>query len=95
MAKTYTQKRWSLAALHPAADSPEMKADFEEIERQTAAFEKMRPLLTDKISQTEFMSMIRALESIYRITPGGAHRTNGSGHQQPDAILQPLVEGTR
>lgn len=67
MAKTYTQKRWSLAALYPAADSPEMKADFEEIERQTAAFEKMRPLLTDKISQTEFMSMIRALESIYRI----------------------------
>ncbi len=70
MAKNYTQKRWSLAAMYPAPDSPEMKADFEEIEKQTAEFEKMRPVLTDKIKPEDFMSTIRALESIYRI----AHR---------------------
>lgn len=67
MAKNYTQKRWSLVDLFPAADSPEMKAAFEKLETETAAFEKMRPLLTDKISQKEFMSAVKALESIYRI----------------------------
>ncbi|MBP9040714.1 MAG: M3 family oligoendopeptidase [Anaerolineaceae bacterium] len=67
MTKTYTQKRWSLADLFPAADSPEMKAAFEKLETETAAFEKMRPLLTDKISLKEFMSAVKSLESIYRI----------------------------
>ena len=63
----YSQKRWSLASLYPAYNSPEMKAAYKELETLTAAFEKKRPLLTDKISQSEFMTMIQELEKLYRI----------------------------
>ena len=63
----YSQKRWSLASLYPAYNSPEMKAAYKELETLTAAFEKKRRLLTDKISQSEFMTMIQELEKLYRI----------------------------
>jgi oligoendopeptidase F len=65
--KIYTQKRWSLADLFPSADGPEMKKAFEEMEKQAAAFEKMRPLLKPDISQKDFMTIIRALEAISRM----------------------------
>jgi len=65
--KPYAQKNWSLAALYPAANSPEMKEAFKELETKTAALEKKRPLLTEKISQQEFMTMIRELEILSRI----------------------------
>ena len=64
--KKYTLKNWSLAALYPAADSPEMKTDFAKLEELTASFEKKRPLLTDKISPAEFTTIISELEQIYR-----------------------------
>jgi len=63
----YSQKRWSLASLYPAYNSPEMKAAYKELETLTAAFEEKRRLLTDKISQSEFMTMIQELEKLYRI----------------------------
>ena len=67
MTNTYTQKAWSLDSLYPSPDGPEIKAAFKDLETQTAAFEKKRPLLTDKISQAELVTIIEALESIYRI----------------------------
>ena len=63
----YSQKRWSLASLYPAPNSPEMKAAYKELETLAASFEKKRPLLTDKVSQVEFLAMIQELEKIYRI----------------------------
>lgn len=67
MTNTYTQKTWSLADLFPAADSRELKEAFKELETRTAALESKRPLLTNKISQKEFMDVISELETLYRI----------------------------
>jgi oligoendopeptidase F len=64
---TYTLKAWSLADLFPAADSPELKNAFKELETRAAALEAKRPLLTDEISQAELMNLIGDLESLYRI----------------------------
>ena len=54
----YSQKRWSLASLYPAPNSPEMKAAYKELETLAASFEKKRPLLTDKVSQVEFLATL-------------------------------------
>jgi len=67
MTNTYTQKAWSLNSLYPSPDGAEIKAAFKDLETQTAEFEKKRPLLTEKISRAELISIIEALESIYRI----------------------------
>lgn len=65
--KTYTQKAWSLADLFPAADSPELKNAFKELETRAGELEKKRPLLTEKISQSEFLAIINELETLYRL----------------------------
>ena len=67
MTEPYTQKRWSLAELYPSADGPEMKRDFKEMEKKVAAFEKMRPMLSDSISQKDFLAAIHALEEINEV----------------------------
>jgi len=67
MIRTYTQKGWSLDALYPSHDGPEIQAAFKELEAQTAEFEKKRSQLSAKTSQSELRSIIQALESIYRI----------------------------
>ena len=65
--KSYTQKRWSLGDLYPSADSAELKHDLEIFEALAQSFEKKRSLLTDTISQADFMAVIHELEEIYRI----------------------------
>ncbi|HOW91248.1 MAG TPA: M3 family oligoendopeptidase [Anaerolineaceae bacterium] len=67
MTTTYTQKAWSLADLFPALDSRELKDAFKELESRAAALESKRPLLTDKISQLEFLTLIGELEMLYRL----------------------------
>jgi oligoendopeptidase F len=66
-AQTYKLRRWSLADLYPTADGPEMKKDFTALEEKIAAFEKMRPMLTDSITPKELMGVIHALEDVYVI----------------------------
>lgn len=63
-----TQKRWSLSDLYPS--QKDFDKDFKAIEKQTAEFEKLRPMLKEDISGADFMTVIKALESIYRL----AHR---------------------
>ena len=67
MTNTYTLKAWSLTDLFPAADSRELKDAFKELESRAAALESKRPLLTDKISQLEFLTLIGELEMLYRL----------------------------
>jgi oligoendopeptidase F len=64
---TYTQKAWSLTDLFTAADSPELKNAFNELETRAVALEAKRPLLTDTISQTELLELLGELETLYRI----------------------------
>lgn len=65
--QNFTQKRWSLTELYPAIDSPEMKRDFGELEKNVAAFEKLRSGLTDSITPQDFMAVVHALEGVYVI----------------------------
>jgi oligoendopeptidase F len=65
--QNFTQKRWSLAELYPAIDIPEMKRDFGELEKNVAAFEKLRSGLTDSITPQDFMAVVHALEGVYVI----------------------------
>jgi oligoendopeptidase F len=64
---TYTQKAWSLTDLFPAADSPELKTAFKELETRAAALEAKRPLLPDTISLEELLGLIGELETLYRL----------------------------
>jgi oligoendopeptidase F len=66
-AQTFTQKRWSLSDLYPTTDGPEMKKDFAEMEKEIAAFEKLRASLIESISFNDFMAVVHALEGIYSI----------------------------
>jgi oligoendopeptidase F len=66
--QNFTQKRWSLAELYPAIDSPKMKRDFGELEKKVAAFEKLRSRLTDSITPQDFMAIVHALEEIYIVS---------------------------
>jgi len=61
----YTQKRWSLAGIY--ASEKDFNQDFKAIEKLTAEFEKLRPLLTEDISDANFLAVINALEGISRL----------------------------
>lgn len=71
--KGYTQKRWSLADLYPATDGPQMKKDFKDLDKKVSEFEKVRAKLSPSISQTDFMSIVKALGEIYEL----ANRLSG------------------
>ncbi|MGB2964148.1 MAG: M3 family oligoendopeptidase [Anaerolineales bacterium] len=64
MTTTYTQKRWSLSALFPGHDSPEIKKAMESIDQAVAAFEKLRPKLTADIDEKTFLEITADLEEI-------------------------------
>ena len=88
-AQPFTQKPWSLAQLYPGADGPEMKRDFEEMEKKVAAFEKMRPLLTDSITSADFFAVVHALEEIYAVATklGGFAELSFAGDTQSQAAM--------
>lgn len=63
----YTQKRWSLKDIYPAADSAEINAAYPALEKEVVEFEKMRSLLKEEIDPKDFLAIIHRLESIYHI----------------------------
>ena len=65
--KSYAQKRWSLADIFPSPDGKEIKAAFADLEKRVSEFEKMRALLKDDISSSDFLAVVRAVEEISRI----------------------------
>ncbi len=74
----YTQTRWDLADLYPAADSPELEATFTQLRDQVQAFAALRPQLTESITTADFLALIRKLEAIdYQ-----ASRLGGFAHLQ-------------
>jgi len=64
MAKTYTQKRWSLSDLFPSHDSPEFEGAMKSLEQAVSAFEENRPKLTGDIDEKTFQGIIKELEEI-------------------------------
>jgi len=64
---SYQLSQWNLTGLFPAHDSAEMKAAFENVERQVKTFEAKRPQLAADMDQGSFMDMVREMESISRL----------------------------
>ena len=65
---TYKQIAWSLKDLYPSAQSPELEAAFKKVERRVEEFEKLRPKLTGKITNTDFMTIVKKMEETEKIT---------------------------
>ncbi len=61
MSKDYTSTSWDLSDLFTAADSPQMKAAFADLDIQTAAFEARRAQLAANISETEFFVILQQI----------------------------------
>jgi oligoendopeptidase F len=61
---TFSQTRWSLADLMPAASGPELETAFTDLTALVAEFEKIRPQLSPTLSQSDFMGFVRQLEAI-------------------------------
>ena len=85
----FTQKPWSLADMYPSVDGPEMKRDFEAMEKKVAAFEKMRSLLTDSISSKDFFAVVHSLEEVYALATklGGFAELSFAGDTQSQAAM--------
>ena len=64
MAKTYTEKRWSLGDLFSGHESPEFKKALESLEKAVSNFEEQRSKLTDEIDESTFQGFIKELEEI-------------------------------
>lgn len=64
MAKTYTQKRWSLEDLFPGHESPEFKKALDSLEKAVSNFEDQRSKLTDDIEESTFQNILKELEEI-------------------------------
>jgi len=64
---TYKQTAWSLKDLYPSVPSPELEAAFKKVEQGVEEFEKLRPKLTEKISNTDFMIIVRKMEETEKI----------------------------
>lgn len=60
----YTQARWSLSDLFPAADSPQLLAAFARLEAEVGTFEAWRPRLALDITPKEFLEILGHLERI-------------------------------
>jgi oligoendopeptidase F len=63
---TYEQSRWSLDELFPSADSKELSKAREQAEKQTKAFESLRPKLTPEIEADTFMDILKRYEQSMR-----------------------------
>jgi oligoendopeptidase F len=66
MTDKYKQDRWSLEALFPGHDTPEIKSAKEKLEKDIAAFEDYRSQLTDDIDEKTFQKLLADLEEIYK-----------------------------
>jgi oligoendopeptidase F len=64
---TYTQSPWSLDDLFPASTSLEMDAAFKDLDSQVAAFEALRPTLTDDITPDAFLALLKQQEALTRL----------------------------
>ncbi len=67
MEKGSALQKWSLTELFPSTDGPEIRRAFKELGRRTAALEKRRRRLTARISASEFLAMVRALEEVHSL----------------------------
>jgi oligoendopeptidase F len=66
MTLPYALSRWSLSDLYPALDSPELQIAFTVIETQVTQFETVRSRLSPDMPVSDFMEIVRQMESLSR-----------------------------
>ncbi len=64
---TYPQTRWSLAALFPAPDSPELEKAFQQVDQQISEFEALRTRLAVDIPVQDFKGILERIERIQNL----------------------------
>jgi oligoendopeptidase F len=67
MGNTNALPCWSLKELFSSTDGPEIQRAFKELDRRTAALEKRRRRLTPRISASEFLAAVQALEEVHSL----------------------------
>jgi oligoendopeptidase F len=60
----YQQTRWSLADLYPSSGSQELQDAFSKLEERVSQFEAVRPKLVESLSNSDFLEILRQLETI-------------------------------
>ena len=63
----YTQSAWKLDDLYPGQDNELFRKDLEEIKQRSEAFEAYRPLLTEDISEADFLKIIKDYETLHEL----------------------------
>lgn len=71
----YPQTRWSLEALFPTPDHPEVSQAVEQLEETTAAIEALRPTLSPDMSGQDFAEVLKLVETFLEL----AHRLGSYG----------------
>jgi oligoendopeptidase F len=64
---TYKLAAWSLKDLYPSPQSPELETAFKKVEQGVAEIEKLRSKLTNTISSTDFMMVIKNMEETEKV----------------------------
>lgn len=64
---TYAQTRWSLDALFPGPNSPELDQAFKQVDQQIAEFEALRPKLSPDIPAETFQDFLSRIERIQNL----------------------------
>jgi oligoendopeptidase F len=59
----YQQTRWSLKALFPTSDGPEVEQAISQLEETTTAIEAFRPKLTPDVSGADFGAILELIET--------------------------------
>lgn len=71
----YLQTRWTLQAIFPTADSPEIEAAIAHLEATVVAIEAVRPMLSPEISGEDFAALVqnmeRCTELVHRLSSYG------------------------
>ncbi|MCA1954057.1 MAG: M3 family oligoendopeptidase [Anaerolinea sp.] len=60
----FQQKRWSLADLFPAPNSPELEAAFVQVKQMASDFTQVREQLTPDIPSADFLALARRYEEL-------------------------------
>jgi len=89
---SYTQTRWSLADLFPAANSPELEEAIRQLDAKVAEFEGARSQLRDGLPEGEFMALVRQMEDIADLsTRVGAYASLLFAENTQDQAAQTLM----
>ncbi|MCB0166755.1 MAG: M3 family oligoendopeptidase [Anaerolineae bacterium] len=64
----YQQTRWTLEALFPAADGPEVNQAVQDLESAVAYLESLRPQLSPNISDEAFSKAVQVIETFTELT---------------------------